>query len=229
MSIQLFNNNFVPKYENGKWIWNEISKKFEFKPNRNKQNSSIVRDPTTSVVFKNNITQIEEMTFIRKFQRFSKSRDSDVIILQDIKDLVLFLASFDRLPKNFIDFFHANTTDEFLSDLIIYFAYFLKLWEFLLIGRDEASCESKQNPRNADTERIESLLSEYLSQYRLMLARDYSKLLLGENDSSPFHHMKNKMNTSYSEKDRNLFETLLSFSIEIVWIAMHRKKYKIIG
>lgn len=223
MSIQIFQNGFIPQYENGKWIWNDNLQKFEFKPNLKKP-IQVQCPKNTFVTFKKSLTQVEEMTFIRGFQRTAKSRDSDVIILQDIKDLALFLASFGRVPKDFIEFFHANTTDEFLLNLIIYFAYFLKLWEFLLIQRD-----GQQSARVSDIESIGSELPEYLSQYRLLLARSYGQLLVGDSDSKPFHHMSNNMKKSFTERDRGLIETLLVFSIEIVWIAMHRKSYKIIG
>lgn len=226
MSIQIYQNSFVPKYENGHWTWNEVSKKLEFHPF---ESTAAAQCSETSLTFKKSLTQTEEIIFIQKFQRSSTSSDSDVIILQDIKDLVLFLVSFDGMPKNFIEFFHTKSTDQFLSDLIIYFAHFLKLREYLVEHKRTAGDRSERSQYDTHTERTNATLSAYLSQYRLLLARDYGKIVLGEEDSNPFHHMKNKLNRSYFEKDRDLFETLLAFSTEIVWIAMHRRHYKVVG
>lgn len=229
MSIQIYQKNFVPKYENGKWTWNDATNKLEFKSNRIVQKTSKTAPSTTSIGFKKGLTQSEEIIFIRKFQRSPRSKDADVIILQDIKDLLLFLAPANKMFNRFIDLFHTYAVDDFLSSLIIYFEYFLKIWEFMLIRRDEVTRKFKRKVRNVDTGKVEVTLSEYLSQYRLLLARSYSRLLLGEGDSTGYHHMNNKMNTSYSGKDRHLIETLITFAIECVWIAMHRKNYKIIG
>lgn len=97
----------------------------------------------------------------------------------------------------------------------------------MLIRRDELK-GPQGKVRNMDTVHVERMLSEYLCQYRLILARDYSKLTLGQGDLKRYHHRENKMRISMTDKDRTLFETFLCFATRVVWIAMHRRAYKVI-
>uniref|UniRef100_A0A1Y1LF82 Uncharacterized protein n=2 Tax=Photinus pyralis TaxID=7054 RepID=A0A1Y1LF82_PHOPY len=41
--------------------------------------------------------------------------------------------------------------------------------------------------------------------------------------------LSNKNNISLSDKDRKLFEEIVSMSVRIVWIALHRKNLNLIG
>lgn len=75
-----------------------------------------------------------------------------------------------------IKFLHQDTLDQFFNDLIIYFEYFLKLVEFLLIRRDETT-GGNGKMHNAESVKVDQLYSTYLGHYRLILARDYSKVL----------------------------------------------------
>lgn len=98
-----------------------------------------------------------------------------MITIQDIKDVAFFTASSKAMSKRFIHYFHTEIIDEFLNALIIYFEYFLKVVEFLLIRRDEVNGENGKI-RNMETVHIEQMLAEYLLQYRLVLAREYAKV-----------------------------------------------------
>lgn len=169
------------------------------------------------------------MIFNKKFARSKTSLDADVIILQDIKNLVLFLSSENQFSNQFIEFFHRETCDQFLNDLIIYFEYFIKIVEYLLIRRDEMSgSDGMCKIHNFNSVNVDRMLSEYLSQYRLILAREYSKIIIGVDDTYPFHHLHNKQKKSLMNKDRLFFETLISYATRIVWIALHRRAFTVI-
>lgn len=169
--------------------------------------------------------EIEEDMFLEQFARPDYSKDSDVITIQDIKDVALFTAPPNSFSRNFIKFFHLPTVDEFLNDLIIYFEHFLKLVEFLMIRRDEVQTKIL----DMRSVRLERMLAEYLVQHRLILAREYSKIVLGYKDTANFHHLANKSKQSKTEKDSTFYETFMCFCTRIVWIAMHRKSYAVIG
>lgn len=175
-------------------------------------------------LFKTSITDAEQALFNSIFRRPKESRSSDAITIQDIKNIVLFLLKSERLNPKFIDFFHTETVDTFLNDLITYFEYFLKLLEFVVVRRDEMHGPERK-ARNSDSDRVEQMLSEYMAQYRILLGRSYSKILLGEGDVATFHHMANKMHKSYSEQDRHLTELFFACCKQIVWIAMHRRAF----
>lgn len=176
MSLRLYNvTTTIPKYVSGHWKWNESLEQLEF------FNTTINVKPDCElpapklkfgIQFKDYMNEIEENIFRQIFRRPDYSNDSDVITIQDIKDVALFTAPADSVSNKFIKFLHTETCDLFLNDLIIYFEYFLKLVEFLLIRRDEL----KIKIRDMKSVQIERMLAEYLVQYRLILARDYSNV-----------------------------------------------------
>lgn len=174
------------------------------------------------------MNQAEEIVFVEKFWRKASSNDSDVIIIQDIKNLVLFLAIGDCVNGRFVEFFHAPIVDEFLNDLIIYFEYYFKLLEFLLAQRKRNdSTESKLSDKVSMAREV--ALSEKMDQYRIILAREYSQILLGADGARRFHHMANPLRLSYKDLDLSLMETFTSFCVSIAWIGMHRKNFDAIG
>lgn len=228
MSIRLFSNDFVPKYVDGKWVWNERQQQIQFLKNRRDESLEYIPKSVSWTKFKKCMNQAEEILFVEKFWRKPSSKDSDVIIMQDIKNLVLFLAVGDGMDGRFVEFFHAPIVDEFLNDLIIYFEYYFKFLEFLLVQRKRGdSTESKL--RDKASMAMEVALSEYMDQYRIILAREYCQILLGADGARRFHHMANALKLSYKDLDLNLMETFASFCVQIAWIGMHRKNFDAIG
>lgn len=69
-----------------------------------------------------------QIIFRNKFVRPEYSKDSDVITIQDIKNLVFFTTPDKNLVNIFIEFFYQKTIDQFLNDLIIYFEHFIKVY-----------------------------------------------------------------------------------------------------
>lgn len=229
MSLRLYKaTTAIPKYCSGEWRWKSATETIEF------QNTTIETLPDSAlpaprlkfgIQFKDHMNEIDENIFRETFRRPDYSRDADVITIQDIKDVALFTAPQNAISNNVISFVHSHTVDEFLNDLIVYFEYFLKLVEFLLIRRDEVQ-EKLLDMRSVQ---IEKMLASYLIQYRLILAREYSKIVMGYRDMAPFHHLANKSKKSKTEKDSAFFESFICLCTRVVWIAMHRKSYAVIG
>lgn len=229
MSLRLYNvSTTIPKYVSGQWSWNKPKECIRFRRTTiDKLPDCALPAPRLKfgIQFKDYMDEIEEDLFLQKFARPGYSKDSDVITIQDIKDVALFTAPRGSYTRNLVKFLHTPTVDEFFNDLIIYFEHFLKLVEFLIIRRDE------MQTKILDTRsvRLEKMLAEYLVQHRLLLAREYSKIVLGWKDTSRYHHLANRSKQSKTEKDSLFFETFLCFCTRIVWIAMHRKSYSVIG
>lgn len=228
MSIRIFSNDFVPKYADGKWIWNNDLQKIQFHKKKRDKSLEYIPKSGSWTKFKKCMNQSEEIVFVKKFWRKASSRDSDVIVIQDIKNLVLFQAAGNSVDGRFVDFFHTSIVDEFLNDLIIYFEFYFKLLEFLLTRRKRNdSTQSKLSDKDAMA--IEMALSEYMDQYRIILAREYCQILLGGDGAKHFHHMANPMRISHKELDLHLMEAFYSFCVQIAWIAMHRQNLDAIG
>lgn len=89
--------------------------------------------------------------------------------------------------------------------------------------------ESKRKLWQPTVTEQENLVRDNLADLRSMVAREYCCIILGIEDAKRFHHMNNKNNTSLSDKDRRLFEKLLCMAVRVVWIALQRKHYTLIG
>lgn len=227
--IRIHTDNFVPKYVNGTWLWNDQQEKLKFDSHEAASKELSKEEFVTIGGFKflANINQLEEMIFRQEFQRSDTTHDYEVILLQDIENLVLFLAPPEILSKDFIYFLNTKTVQRFLKALIIYFEYFLKLVEFVLIRRDEISGEKAQLQSEEST-KIKRIYSQNLSQYRLLLAREYGEILLGNGEMSKFYHIKPIVNISQSIKDKWFHESFLAFCTICVWIAMFRRDLELI-
>lgn len=227
--LRLYNvTTAIPRYCSGQWNFHSRHERFEFHRSTD-DTSPACPNPAPRLIyglqFKDYMDEIEENIYRRRFRRRETSADSDVITIQDIKDLALFTAPVGAVSAKVIEFLHTETFDRFINDLIIYFEYFLKLVEFLMIRRDEL----KSKMRDAQSLRVERMLAAYLVQYRLILAEEYSHIIMGSGDVSRFHHLANKSKQSNTVKDSLFSETVLSLCMRILWIAMHRKSYKVIG
>lgn len=229
MSLRLYNvSTTIPKYVSGHWSWHNRSECIRFQQNPiDKLPDCALPAPKLKfgIQFKDYMDEVEEDLFLEQFVRPEYSKDSDVITIQDIKDVALFTAPRNSYSCNLIKFIHSPTVDEFFNDLIIYFEHFIKLVEFLIIRRDEVETKIL----DMRSVRLEQMLAEYLVQHRLLLAREYAKIVLGYKETGTFHHLANKSKQSKTEKDSIFYETFICFCTRIVWIAMHRKSYSVIG
>lgn len=223
--LRIHTDNFVPKYVNGTWLWDDNQKNLHFDKRAVAVKEHIIL--TNGFKFLGTINQVEEMIFRQEFQRPDTTHDADVILIQDIKNLVMFLAPTQIITKDFIQFVNTRTVDALIKSLIMYFEYFLKLVEFILIRRDEVSGEKAQIQSEQSTE-IKRILSSHLSQYRLLVARAYSNIVLGQDEMSRYYHIKPIVNISQSIRDKAFHEGFLAFCTQVIWIAMHRRNYDII-
>lgn len=164
--------------------------------------------------------EAEEKIFLEIFARPKNFSfyDGNVITIQDIKNLALFTASSKSgggLSTKFIEFLHTSTFDEFLHATIFYIDHFLLTLEFLLIRRDENLIEGKI--RDLYSIEVEKFLSKQLSDRRLLMAREYSKILTRQG-----------MKFLSPEKDLIFYESLIDFATQCVFIAMHRRAFNTI-
>ncbi|CAG4964646.1 unnamed protein product [Parnassius apollo] len=80
--------------------------------------------------------------------------------------------------------------------------------------------------RTPQSEILENEFRDNLSDLRLLVAKEYSTMLIGGGDTRKFHHMgPQKKRKSLSDKDARLFETLLRMCVQIVWLALGRKAF----
>uniref|UniRef100_A0A1A9Z5F5 Protein phosphatase 1 regulatory subunit 36 n=1 Tax=Glossina pallidipes TaxID=7398 RepID=A0A1A9Z5F5_GLOPL len=182
---------------------------------------------TNGFNFPTTINQVHELIYRQEFARPPISYDSDVIIIQDVKNLVAFLAPSTLLTKSLVEFINTETVASFLKALIIYFQYFLQVVEFILIQRDEITGE-KAILLNAENPDMQRAFSAHLQQYRLLVAREYSHIILGESDTKKFYHIKPIVNISRSSFDDSFHEAFLAYCTQVVWIALHRRAYDVI-
>lgn len=153
-----------------------------------------------------------------------------MIILQDIKDLVLFLLV-SPVSIQFINFLHLPIVDRFLRALIVYFQRYVDIYEDLM---QERAATMKKAP-NPLARGHRTRYTEEMRAIRYVLGREYMDLILGCQDGPQYHHMMTSkkgttsMTQSQGEKDFRIFEALISVAHRIVWIALHRKYYTLIG
>lgn len=76
---------------------------------------------------------------------------------------------------------------------------------------------------------LENRVRDDLADLRAMVSREYCYILMGAADAKKYHHMNNKNNTSLSDNDRKLFETLIGMAVRVVWIALQRRSLSLIG
>uniref|UniRef100_A0A1A9VVM8 Protein phosphatase 1 regulatory subunit 36 n=1 Tax=Glossina austeni TaxID=7395 RepID=A0A1A9VVM8_GLOAU len=219
--IRLHREDVVPRYVNGRWVWNEENETFKFNSRNEAKKEFVV---TGGYKFLASLNQLEELVFRQDYQRSAKSFDADVVTTRDVVNLVTFLAPDEMMNKNFLQLINSFTVRLFLKALILYFNYFLKVVEFILIRRDEKTSSLSSN----ESAQIQLILSSHLTQYRLLVARAYSVIIMGERDVKKFHHIQPFTKISMTRKDRTLHEQFLAFCTQFIWIIMHRRAYDII-
>lgn len=170
------------------------------------------------------IQNVSQAKYRKDFQRRVKLNEADIITIQDVKDVALFSTNPVNLTPEFIKFFHTSSMDKFLRSLIVYFQYYIRLWEKMSKRR----IATKRKLKHPETIKLESCACDNLSELRCLVGRYYAVLLMGMHDSKKYHHMHNKNNTSLSDKDRRLFECLVPLLVRVVWIALKRKQFSLI-
>ncbi|XP_025832567.1 uncharacterized protein LOC112905091 [Agrilus planipennis] len=222
------------QFASGTWTWDDLTNELTFQSaNQDDQQGTAQGQTATKVVvqsafevkFRDTVDNVEKIRFRRRFQRKAKIGTTSYIILQDIKDVVLFLASPKDLTTKFIRFFHTQTVDSFLRAAMVYFQYYIQVWETLVDRREEA----KRKIPHLGVKGILGTLSDELSCLRCVLAREYTCMLTGAGEMLEFHHMGSMRTKSLTGKERYLFEVLLCITIRVIWIGMQRKYLNLIG
>uniref|UniRef100_A0A1A9VVM7 Protein phosphatase 1 regulatory subunit 36 n=1 Tax=Glossina austeni TaxID=7395 RepID=A0A1A9VVM7_GLOAU len=222
-------SNITTAQVRGRWSWDREKESFQ-RESRKKALSYAKMEAftvTNNFKFSTNFDEADEHLFQQEFQRPSTTYDSDSILIQDVKNVVAFFAPAKVLTASLIDFINTETANAFLKALIMYFEYYLKIVEFILIERDELAAEDAQilSTENMDMRRV---YSAHLQQYRLLLAREYSRIILGDGDVKKFYHLKPIVNISQTSSDKRFHESLLAFCTQAIWITMHRRAYDVI-
>ncbi|XP_043273296.1 uncharacterized protein [Venturia canescens] len=171
----------------------------------------------------------QKMIFRKDYLRKVPPNEANVVILQDIKDLVLYLVT-SPLTVQFINFFHLPIIDRFIRGLILYFQYYVDVWEEITEKR-VATTKKAPNPL-AGGGRLRR--AEEMRTLRCVIGREYCEILLGHENGGCYHHMMASRKSgptqtqSQGEKDLRIFEYLISLAHRIVWIALQRKYYNLI-
>ncbi|XP_017110532.1 uncharacterized protein LOC108134648 [Drosophila elegans] len=219
-------DNYAPKYFSGKWSWDSERDCLHFEAHNDLENARERFITTNGYKFLRTMDQEEELIFRQEYVR-AKSNNSDTVVVRDIRDLVLYLMPHEFLTYKFVDFMHTPEVHSLIHALIIYFEYYLRMVEFVLIRRDELSGQLAQ-VQSAQTNEMKQTFSVYLSQYRMLVARNYCRIIGGEGDMARFYHMKPISNISATIHDKYFHEHFLAVSIQIIWICMHRRAYFVI-
>ncbi|XP_032512106.1 uncharacterized protein LOC116766373 [Danaus plexippus] len=209
-------------YENGHWVWDTQDEALKFI--RNVVSESDVYAPLSTtklktIEFKDDKDLWEQQKFRKRMQR--KTTDFDVVTLQDVKDVVLFTAPTSILSPAVINMLHLPTTERFLRALILCCQYYLQVSEIMT----NRTIELETKLRTENSAEIEAKYGDDMEDLRLLIAKDYYMMLLGEGDFAKYHHMGTQKLHSLSKKEAAFFETILKIAIQIVWIALGRKYY----
>lgn len=220
------------QYKNGHWQWDGERKRIVFVshelvtkideelPTVQKRQKHIV---PSSIRFKEEVEPMDKVRFRRFFQRRIGPNEPEIITLQDVKDVALFLAFPKDLTVEFVTYFHLPEVDRFLKALIIYFHYFLQVTDTMQARKEEA----RRKLRQPIVTILENIVRDNLSDLRAMVGREYSVIIMGIGKSKKFHHLSTSTN-SLSEKDRRLMEALFCMSVRVVWVALQRRHLQLI-
>ncbi|XP_053600345.1 protein phosphatase 1 regulatory subunit 36-like isoform X3 [Plodia interpunctella] len=178
--------------------------------------------PTGTVEFRDDVDLIEQIRFRRRYQRKIKPGQAEIITVQDVKDIALFTAPVNIMSPILINMLHLPTTERFIRALILYCAYYLQVADEMT----RRILELDTKVRTPVCELVENEFRDNLGDLRLLVAKEYSTMLIGGADTKKFHHMgSQKKRRSLSDKDARLFETLLRMCVQIVWLALGRKSF----
>ncbi|XP_046607644.1 uncharacterized protein LOC124298952 [Neodiprion virginianus] len=195
-------------------------------PQKSKKSDVYCPHAYLELKFAETLSPDDKMQFRRNLMRKVGPTEPNVITLQDIKDIVIFLV-INPISIEFINFFHEPVVDRFVRSLIIYFQHYIEVWEDLCQKR-AATARKAPNPLASGGQLRQS---DEMQNLRSLVGREYCDILIGAKDSLPYHHMvANKKSPSdepsgqsQGEKDLRIFETLIRMSHKVVWIALQRK------
>ncbi|KAL0839563.1 hypothetical protein ABMA28_016256 [Loxostege sticticalis] len=213
-------------YEDGHWAWDENTRGLIFVSDRPPQPVEAIqilaKAPTGTIEFRDDVDLIEQIRFRRRYQRKLKPGQADVITCQDVKDIALYTAPVHIMSPMLINMLHLPTTERFIRALILYSAYYLQIADEMA----NRIIELETKVRTPDCEILENQFRDNLADLRLLVAKEYSTMLIGGSDTRKYHHMgPAKKRRSLSDKDARLFETLLRMCVQIVWLALGRKSF----
>lgn len=162
------------KFKKGYWSWSEDeSAELKFNPHEpDKKTKSRFNPLDWGLEFKKDMDVAEEKIFRETFQRKKLFCDSDIVTLQDVKNLAIFLLT-SNVTTKFLEVVHDETFDKFLYSSIFYIDLFLMVLELLLIRRDK---KLEEEICDKFTLKVEQFLAKRLSDRRLLVAREYSKV-----------------------------------------------------
>ncbi|XP_021204750.1 uncharacterized protein LOC101741872 [Bombyx mori] len=217
--------NFESLFEDGHWEWDENVMQLVFTSDRPRRESSYESTLQTTfgpVEFKDNLDLLDELRFRKLFQR--KTVETDVVTVQDIKDLVLYTAPLKMLisaPAT-VNVLHLRATHRFLRALIFYCQYYLQTSDEM----SKRSLELEAKIRTHRSDEIERIFQINLEDLRLLVAKEYCNLIMGDGEFKKYHHMGlSKKTRSLTKKEAHLFENVLRIAIQITWIALGRKAF----
>ncbi|XP_026326773.1 uncharacterized protein LOC113235326 [Hyposmocoma kahamanoa] len=218
---------FESPYASGHWDWCHKENKLVFVSDI----ASLSAKPTYvppvivgPIEFRDNLDVLEQHKFRKIFQR-KIDKEDDVVTLQDIKDLVLYTAPTALLSPMMVNVLHKPTTERFLRALILYCQYYGQISD-IMAKRTE---QRETKIYTCTSYKTEMKFCENLQDLRLLVTKEYSSMILGGADFQNFHHKgKQKKLTSLSRREGRLFESLIRLSVQIVWIALGRKRYNLI-
>nr|XP_032512115.1 protein phosphatase 1 regulatory subunit 36-like [Danaus plexippus plexippus] len=215
-------------YEDGHWVWDEETEGLVFVSDLPPKQVEIIqmptKAPTGTIDFRDDVDLIEQIRFRRRYQRKLKPGQADVITVQDVKDIALFTAPVNILSPVLINMLHLPTTERFIRALVLCCQYYLQIANEMT----ERIIKLESKVRTPQCEIVESEFRDNLSDLRLLVAKEYSTMLIGfpPRDTKKFHHMgPQKKRRSLSDKDARFFETLLRMCVQIVWLALGRKAF----
>ncbi|XP_059060151.1 uncharacterized protein LOC131853309 [Achroia grisella] len=215
-------------YEGGHWTWDESVEALVFVsdlPTKPVETIQILtKAPTGTVEFRDDVDLIEQIRFRRRYQRKLKPGQADVITVQDVKDIALFTAPVGIMSPMLINMLHLPTTERFIRALILYSEYYLQVADEMGLR----IMELEMKVRTPDCEILEKEYRDNLSDLRLLVAKEYTTMLIGGSDTRKFHHMgPQKKRRSLSDKDARLFETLLRMCVQILWMLLELEMNRI--
>lgn len=140
---------------------------------------------------------------------------SEIITLHYVKSVALYI-SLIKIPIAFIHFFFTETVDHFLRALLVYFQYYLQMWE---VAKKRAGMRKIKLP-HANSEYYESIWQNNLNDLRYFIARNYAIIVLGIKDLINFHHMNSPKGIN-TTTDYLLYELLYDFSTKIVMFILN--------
>jgi hypothetical protein len=219
------------KYKNGYWMWKENANKLEFKSYSSRSEAEkklaklqLANISGTMLEFVDHIDEMEEEIFRDKFKRPSETfYDGNVITIQDVKNFSLFTLK-THVSRDFIEFLHTSMFDKLLHAIIFYIDLFLNTIELILIRRDDVKI------RDAGSIAVERFISKQLSDRRLLIAREYSNILLNHDDSTKDDNRKANLKNIIRSNSASIvfFESLIDFIVQCTYITMHRRCYNTI-